>query len=163
MRTLPLLLAAGCRGTMLTQVETGYAVAPIRTPIEHSGVLQGHIGGSSEPGFGIGVSARARAFSGGWAFPEVGPHGFVMFDDDEHFGAYLRAGTLVGLGGHDGELGPMFTAQVSPGILIYPSPDDPLAITVSFTAELSGSPVIGYGRFWAGVQIGFALGGVEED
>lgn len=165
MRTLPLLivLAASCRGTVLTQVETGYAAAPIASPIEHSGVLQGHVGGSSEPGFGIGVSARARAFSDGWAVPEVGPHGFLMYDDDANFGAYLRAGTLIGLGGYGGEIGPMFTAQLSPGILLYPTADDPLAITISLTAELSGSPTIGYGRFWAGVQIGFAIGGVEED
>lgn len=156
------LLLAGCRGTFMAQVETGYALAPTVDPVEHSGTLQGHIGGSDIPSVGIGLSARARAFSDGWAFPEVGPHGFFMWDDDENVGVYVRAGVLVGLGGHQGEIMPMFTGQLSPGFVIYPG-DSPIGLSASLSAELSGSPTTGYGRFWTGAQVGFVIGGVGED
>jgi len=159
------LSLSGCAGTVLTQVETGYQFAPTSGGGDHGGAITGHMGGSDIPNLGIGMSARARAMSNAWAFPEVGPHVFGMVENDGPVAFYTRANTWVGLGGVNGGVRPMFSVGISPGLLIYPGVS-PLALTASLTAELTvgpGSANDTYTRGWIGLQVGFAIGGVKED
>src|SRR5690606_33436408 len=136
-------------------------MSPKATGVQHGGAIAGHIGGSSEVGFGIGATMRARAWSGGWAIPEVGPHAFLFFDDDQHLGLYTRLSFTGGLGGVRGELGPMFTAELTPGVIFYPT-EDPLGLSFSLVASASGAPVNEELWAWFGFRFGLVIGGMQE-
>ncbi|MCB9678106.1 MAG: hypothetical protein H6737_23600 [Alphaproteobacteria bacterium] len=164
MRVFALLpFATGCAGTVFTQVETGYHYAPVK-PGEHGGSITGHIGGSDIPFLGIGMSARTRAMSNAWVFPEIGPHAFFFAETDAPVAFYVRANTFVGLAGVNGGVRPMFSVALSPGMMIYPG-DSPLGLTISLIGEGNlgpGTQNDTYTRGWAGLQVGFGIGGVKE-
>ncbi len=164
MRTLPLLLLpllTACAGTFLTEIQTGYALAPVRGGPQHAGAITGHVGGSSGQGLGIGVSARGRVMDHGFAFPEVGPHGFLLIENDGPVAFYTRLNAFVGLAMLDQQLGPVFSGVLNPGVLVYPA-DDPLFLSFSLTGEVSLAPVGQYSRGWLGVQIGIGAGGRRD-
>lgn len=160
-----LVLSTACKGTFLSQVEAGYQLSPPTTGIEHGAVVSGHLGGSEVPGTGIGLSARARVMTGSWAVPEIGPHVFFLYEEDDPVAFYVRANPYVGLGGYQGDVRPMFSAVLEPGLMLYPG-TDASALTLSLAAEYTIGPSFDptgevYSRAWFTVQVGLAIGGVK--
>ncbi len=160
MAVLP-LLGAGCGGTLLSQLETGYANGPNSSGGMHGGSLAAHIGGSSVPGVGLGATVRASAWSGGWAFPEFGPHAFVLAENDTPLAFYSRLSLTGGLSGVGGDVGPIFTATLTPGIIIYPA-EEAFGLTLSAVFAAHAAPVAEDTQLWIGFRLGVALGGVDN-
>jgi len=160
--TLATFALPGCGGTILTEFQGGYALAPTGEELGHSGSLAGHVGGSSAYGLGIGLSARARAMNQGFVFPEAGPHIFLLAENDTPIAFYVRANAFVGFGMLEGEIGPVFSPVLNPGIIWYPA-DDPTFLSLSLTADMTLAPVGPYARPWFGIQFGFGAGGTRYD
>ncbi len=113
------------------------------------------------PGAGIGATVRTRAWNGGWAFPEFGPHGFVLVENDSPIAFYSRLSLTGGLSGVGGDIGPIFTATLTPGIILYPA-DEPVGITLSGVVAAHAAPAASDTQVWFGVRIGVAVGGVHD-
>lgn len=158
-----LALTTGCAGTLLFEGQSGFAAQPNDGQPRYASGLSAHVGGSSMEGFGIGASGRLRGFTGGWAFPEIGPHMFVITPGDKVAG-YARLTTLAGLGSLEGNVAPTFGASLAPGIIFYPN-EDPIGISLSFHSEVNAIPT-GDGdlatRGWLGFNLGFVAGGIFD-
>lgn len=152
------LLLTGCAGTFLTEVQAGYATDPLSETPAHAGTLVGHIGGSEAYGVGIGLTARARAMTNGFAFPELGPQAFVLVEEDGPVGFYTRLSALVGFGMLEEQLGPVFSLRLNPGVMIWPA-DDPLFLSLSLVADGTAAPATPYTGAWFGVMVGMGVGG----
>ena len=156
--------ASGCAGTLLAEAQSGFAAQPNDGEPRYASGLAMHVGGSSTPGFGTGATARLRGFTGGWAFPEVGPHAFVITRGQGPVAGYARVTALAGLGGLDGHIAPTFGAAFSPGIIWHPS-EDIAGYSLSLHTEVNAIPQQGGGlatRGWLGFNLGFVLGGVFD-
>ena len=157
---LAVLTLSGCGGTILTEFQGGYAIAPTGEQVGHAGSLAAHLGGSEAQGVGIGLSGRARAMDHGFAFPEAGPHIFVLLENDKQIAFYTRANAFVGFGMLEEEIGPVFSAVLNPGLMFYPA-QDPTFLSLSLTADMTLAPVGPYARPWFGIQFGFGAGGTR--
>lgn len=156
------LMLVGCKGTFMAEVQSGYQMSPAAGEISHGGTLAAHLGGSGVEGAGLGLSGRLRVWDHGWAAPEIGPHGFVMYEDDGPIAFYTRANLYVGLMGAYGGIGPGFSAVLNPALVIYPG-DSPEFLSIGLTGDITLSPVDqGYARGFIGLQVGFGVGGVGE-
>ena len=156
-----LLALTGCHGTVLAQLETGYEYGPRADASLHGGSLAAHLGGSTTPGLGIGATVRTRAWSDGWAFPEFGPHAFVFFENDTPVAFYARTSVTGGLAGIGGELGPVFTGTLSPGVILYVA-EEAIGLSLSGVFAVHGAPVGGHTQVWFGVRVGVMIGGVAK-
>jgi len=85
-----------------------------------------------------------------------------MYEDDAPFAFYTRANLYVGLMGAYGEIGPGFSAVLSPALVVYPG-DSPLFLSLGLTGDITVSPIDGgYVQGFLGLQFGFGIGGVGD-